>query len=116
MSRPFAVSFSVHSYVSRAVMTRAGSKHAPALMVNSCSGKMGHATAEAVLRAGCQLVPYTLDISSEGSSIDVSGQAVQRVGPHERDEVCALPCRTEASCHVLAEVLMLRGLVDGHAC
>ena len=61
----------------------------PPLLVNSCSGKMGHATAEAVLRAGLQLVPFTFCSSDkgDGDTIDVSGQAVERVGPSKKSEV-----------------------------
>ena len=61
----------------------------PPLLVNSCSGKMGHATAEAVLRAGLQLVPFTFCSSDkgEGDTIDVTGQAVERVGPSRKSEV-----------------------------
>jgi hypothetical protein len=63
----------------------------PPLLVNSCSGKMGHATAEAVLRAGLQLVPYTFCSSDkdEGNTVDVSGTPVKRVGPGKRSQVRA---------------------------
>jgi dihydrodipicolinate reductase len=59
-------------------------------MVNSCAGKMGHAAAEAVLRAGLELVPYTFcgdDVQVE--SIDVAGQSVKTVLPHQRTQVSA---------------------------
>jgi hypothetical protein len=60
----------------------------PALMVNSCTGKMGRAVAEAAERAGLQVLPYTLCGAAEavpGSSIEVAGQQVALVGPSERD-------------------------------
>lgn len=59
-------------------------------MVNSCTGKMGHATAEAVLRAGLELVPYTFCGISQGvavGSVGVSGIPVERVTPDKRDQV-----------------------------
>lgn len=60
-------------------------------MVNSCTGKMGHATAEAVLRAGLELIPFTFCGTSQGvavGSVGVSGIPVERVSPDKRDEVC----------------------------
>lgn len=68
------------------MMASAGSK--PQLMVNSCTGKMGRAVAEAALRAGLELVPYSLCGAAEAassSSLDISGQQVQLVGPDKRD-------------------------------
>lgn len=62
----------------------------PAVMVNSCTGKMGRAVAEAAVKAGLQLVPYTLCGASEAASkqeIDVAGQQLQLVGPDTRDAV-----------------------------
>jgi 4-hydroxy-tetrahydrodipicolinate reductase len=62
----------------------------PALMVNSCTGKMGRAVAEAALRAGLEVVPYTLcgaaELQRQGS-IDVSGKIIELVGPDTRDEL-----------------------------
>lgn len=48
---------------------------------------MGHATAEAVVRAGLQLVPWSFTGESEAvvvGNIGVSGIPVQLVGPQER--------------------------------
>jgi 4-hydroxy-tetrahydrodipicolinate reductase len=62
----------------------------PAIMVNSCTGKMGHATAEAVVRAGLELVPFTFCGSSQGvavGSIGVAGVPVERVSPENRAQV-----------------------------
>jgi dihydrodipicolinate reductase len=69
-----------------AVMAAAAPK--PVVMVNSCTGKMGRAVAEAATRAGLQVAPYTLVGAGEsGATIDVAGQAMQLVGPDERDAV-----------------------------
>lgn len=62
----------------------------PTLMVNSCCGKMGRAVAEAAVRAGLPLVPYTLCGAAEAaanSSIEVAGTQMQLVGPDTRDQV-----------------------------
>ncbi|KAL4431758.1 hypothetical protein ABPG77_002974 [Micractinium sp. CCAP 211/92] len=59
----------------------------PPIMVNSCTGKMGHATAEAVVRAGLTLVPYSLTGQSEAvavGNVGVSGIPVELVGPTQR--------------------------------
>lgn len=48
---------------------------------------MGHATAEAVVRAGLQLVPWSFTGESEAvvvGNVGVSGIPVQLVGPQER--------------------------------
>lgn len=48
---------------------------------------MGHATAEAVVRAGLQLVPWSFTGESEAvvvGNVGVSGIPVQLVGPEER--------------------------------
>lgn len=48
---------------------------------------MGHATAEAVVRAGLTLVPYTFTGASEAvavANVGVSGIPVELVGPAER--------------------------------
>mmetsp|Transcript_4409 Transcript_4409/g.12723 ORF Transcript_4409/g.12723 Transcript_4409/m.12723 type:complete len:332 (-) Transcript_4409:463-1458(-) len=60
------------------------------IMVNSCSGKMGHATAEAVVRAGLELVPISFTGESEGiavESIGVSGIPVELILPEKRQLV-----------------------------
>jgi 4-hydroxy-tetrahydrodipicolinate reductase len=62
----------------------------PALMVNSCTGKMGRAVAEAAVKAGLPLVPYTLCGAAEAaasSSVEVSGQLLKLVGPDTRDQL-----------------------------
>ncbi|KAL4545468.1 hypothetical protein Ndes2526B_g00137 [Nannochloris sp. 'desiccata'] len=59
----------------------------PAVMVNSCTGKMGHSTAEAVIRAGLTLVPFSFTGQSEAvavGNIGVCGIPVELVGPEER--------------------------------
>lgn len=58
-----------------------------AVMVNACTGKMGHATAEAVVKAGLQLVPFSITGTSEAvvvGNVGVSGIPVELVGPEER--------------------------------
>jgi hypothetical protein len=78
----------------------------PSLMVNSCAGKMGHAAAEAVLRAGLELVPFTFcgdDVSVD--SIDVSGTAAQTVLPDRRSMVRPMPA--SSFCEVPAAGLQL---------
>ncbi|KAF6261032.1 hypothetical protein COO60DRAFT_1294061 [Scenedesmus sp. NREL 46B-D3] len=74
--------------VQRAVMVHASAR--PALMVNSCTGKMGRAVAEAAVRAGLDLVPYTLCGASEvaaNKAVDVAGKQLQLVGPDTRDNL-----------------------------
>ena len=59
------------------------------IMVNACTGKMGHATAEAVVRAGLSLVPYTFTGSSEAVAVEnvgVEGIPVELVGPDKRQQ------------------------------
>lgn len=59
------------------------------IMVNACTGKMGHATAEAVVRAGLSLVPYSFTGSSEAvavGNVGVEGIPVELVGPEERQQ------------------------------
>lgn len=59
-------------------------------MVNSCTGKMGHATAEAVVRAGLELVPYTFTGYSAGvavHNIGIAGIPVELVGPDKRQQM-----------------------------
>ena len=54
--------------------------------------QMGHATAEAVVRAGLQLVPFSFTGVSEAvavSNIGVSGMPVEVVGPERRQEAMA---------------------------
>lgn len=58
-------------------------------MVNSCSGKMGHATAEAVVRAGLTLVPYSITGESGAvavSNVGVSGIPVELVPMEARQQ------------------------------
>jgi 4-hydroxy-tetrahydrodipicolinate reductase len=72
----------------RAVMVHASVK--PAVMVNSCTGKMGRAVAEAAVRAGLDLVPFTLCGASEaaaGKAVEVAGTQLQLVGPDTRDNL-----------------------------
>lgn len=50
---------------------------------------MGHATAEAVVRAGLQLVPFSFTGSSEAvavGNVGVEGIPVELVAPEERQE------------------------------
>lgn len=50
---------------------------------------MGHATAEAVVRAGLPLVPYSFTGSSEAvavGNVGVEGIPVELVGPEERQQ------------------------------
>lgn len=54
---------------------------------SSTPAQMGHATAEAVLRAGLTLVPYTFTGQSEAvavGNVGVSGVPVELVAPEER--------------------------------
>jgi hypothetical protein len=67
----------------------------PVVMVNSCTGKMGQAVANAALRAGLTLAPYTLCSDKEAAekgTVEVAGQQLQLVGPSTRDEVIAQVC------------------------
>mmetsp|Transcript_18705 Transcript_18705/g.52566 ORF Transcript_18705/g.52566 Transcript_18705/m.52566 type:complete len:335 (-) Transcript_18705:156-1160(-) len=60
----------------------------PQIMVNSMTGKMGQAVADATRRAGLQLVPYTLcasDVAAASKSLTVDGQQIELVGPETRD-------------------------------
>lgn len=63
----------------------------PTVMVNSCTGKMGRAVAEAAARAGLHVLPYTLcgagEAEAKGGKIDVAGQSMELVGPSNRDEL-----------------------------
>ncbi|KAK9865557.1 hypothetical protein WJX84_002189 [Apatococcus fuscideae] len=54
----------------------------PPVMVNACTGKMGNAVAEAVVRAGLQLVPFSFTGESEAVAIGnmgISGIPVELV-------------------------------------
>ena len=51
-----------------------------AVLVNSCHGKMGHSTAEAVLDAGLNLVPLTFTADPSQGTIDVRGRQVALEG------------------------------------
>lgn len=80
----------------------------PPVMVNSCTGKMGHATAEAVVRAGLELIPYTFCGTSQGvavGSIGVSGVPVERVSAERRDQV-----RSKVAC--ISRWLLTAVLID----
>lgn len=57
----------------------------PQLMVNSCTGKMGQAVAEAALRAGVELVPYTLCGPGEKKEVNIQGINIELVDPAVRD-------------------------------
>jgi 4-hydroxy-tetrahydrodipicolinate reductase len=59
----------------------------PQLMVNSCTGKMGQAVAEAALRAGIEIVPYTLCGPGETRPVSVQGIDIELLDPSRRDEV-----------------------------
>lgn len=62
----------------------------PVVMVNSCTGKMGRAVADAAVRAGLTLAPYTLCSEGEAGgnkTIEVAGQQLQLIGPSTRDAV-----------------------------
>jgi 4-hydroxy-tetrahydrodipicolinate reductase len=60
----------------------------PVVMVNSCTGKMGKAVADAAVRAGLTLAPYTLCSEGEaGQTIEVAGHQLQLIGPSTRDKV-----------------------------
>ncbi|KAL6778881.1 hypothetical protein ACKKBF_B04220 [Auxenochlorella protothecoides x Auxenochlorella symbiontica] len=68
------------------VATQASQK--PPIMVNSCSGKMGHAAAEAAVRAGLTLVPFSYGGPTEsGRAVDVGGVQVTLVHPDEKLDV-----------------------------
>lgn len=70
-----------------AVQASASGGDKPAILVNSCTGKMGHATAEAVVRAGLTLVPYTFTGRSEAvavGNVGVCGVPVELITPQER--------------------------------
>eukprot|EP00891_Asterochloris_glomerata_P004363 jgi/Astpho2/4363/e_gw1.00066.17.1_t len=57
-------------------------------MVNACTGKMGHATAEAVVKAGLQLIPYSFTGRSNAAvgNVGVEGIPVELVLKSERQE------------------------------
>eukprot|EP00882_Tetradesmus_deserticola_P019922 GHRQ01021473.1.p1 GENE.GHRQ01021473.1~~GHRQ01021473.1.p1 ORF type:complete len:157 (+),score=22.54 GHRQ01021473.1:256-726(+) len=63
---------------------------APHVMVNSCTGRMGHSAAESVVKAGLTLVPFTLTGFSAGvavSNIGVAGIPVEVVGKERRQYI-----------------------------
>ncbi|KAG2492224.1 hypothetical protein HYH03_009469 [Edaphochlamys debaryana] len=67
----------------------ASSKPKVQLMVNSCTGKMGQAVAEAAMRAGVEVVPYTLCGPSDTvdkSHVSVQDVKMELVPPATRDE------------------------------
>lgn len=74
----------------RSVRVRVDAAAKPVVMVNSCTGKMGRAVADAAVRAGLTLAPYTLCSESEAGdkkTVEVSGHQLQLIGPSTRDEV-----------------------------
>lgn len=95
LHRPFCSQHCKQSAVFRvAAMSRSASVKVlaakPPLMVNSCIGKMGRAVAEAAVRAGLPLVPYTLCGAKEAAadeSVEVAGEKLQLIGPDTRDAV-----------------------------
>ncbi|GLC45206.1 hypothetical protein PLESTF_000647200 [Pleodorina starrii] len=61
-------------------------------MVNSCTGKMGQAVAEAALRADVELVPYTLCApldTTDKTHVSVQGVQLELVPPTVRDAAIA---------------------------
>ncbi|GLI67484.1 hypothetical protein VaNZ11_011701 [Volvox africanus] len=70
------------------VMAMVTNKRQFQLMVNSCTGKMGQAVAEAALRANIDLVPYTLcaplDVENK-NHVTVQGIKLELVPPSVRD-------------------------------
>jgi len=80
----------------------------PQIMVNSMTGKMGQAVADATIKAGLELVPYTLcasEVAAKQKSLALNGQQIELLGPETRDEamgsikekvqanpVCLKPC------------------------
>ena len=79
-----------HCLSRRCVTTQAAMK--PQIMVNSCTGKMGQSVSESVLRAGLELIPYTLCAPGENatkSHVTVGGGGrkmdVELLPPEVRD-------------------------------
>ncbi|XP_068666304.1 probable 4-hydroxy-tetrahydrodipicolinate reductase 1, chloroplastic [Aristolochia californica] len=63
-------------------------KFAFPIMINSCTGKMGRAVAEAAVNAGLQLVPVTFGAAQDKDKIvDVGGTKVQVHDPSEGENV-----------------------------
>lgn len=74
--------------MSRRLGVRVQASSKPVVMVNSCTGKMGKAVADAAVRAGLTLAPYTLCSEGEaGQTIEVAGHQLQLIGPSTRDKV-----------------------------
>ena len=76
--------------MSRRAAVRVHAAAKPVVMVNSCTGKMGKAVADAAVRAGLTLAPYTLCSESEAGgnkTVEVAGQQLQLIGPSSRDQV-----------------------------
>lgn len=86
VARPQALR-QTRSRASRATIMAAATK--PQIMVNSVAGKMGTAVAEATLRAGLELVPYTLCATEVANAnkggFKVAGVNVMPLSPEERD-------------------------------
>lgn len=70
------------------VMAAAPAASGPQLMINSVTGKMGQAVAEAAVRAGVEVIPFSLcSPSEEGqTSVKVAGHSIELVGAKGRDE------------------------------
>lgn len=71
----------------------ASASNKPALLINSCTGKMGQSVGEAALRAGLTVLPYTFSSLSDcgrNPTVNVGGVAVKTVPPgNERVELVA---------------------------
>jgi 4-hydroxy-tetrahydrodipicolinate reductase len=62
----------------------------PQIMVNSATGKMGQAVGEAALRAGAELVPFSLcGPGEETKSVSIGGHPITLVNPATRDSKIA---------------------------
>jgi hypothetical protein len=82
----------------------------PVVMVNSCTGKMGKAVADAAVRAGLTLAPYTLCSEGEaGGNVEVAGQQLQLVGPSTRDKVIEQVRAVAASANGIHSPLLFPG-------
>eukprot|EP00798_Chlamydomonas_sp_ICE-L_P022260 gene22260-29330_t len=63
------------------VMPQAVSGNKPQILVSSGTGKMGKSVSEAVLRAGAELVPYTMCAPVSGQThIEIGGVQLQMLG------------------------------------
>lgn len=58
------------------------------VLVNSCTGKMGKAVAEAAVSAGLQLVPVSFSEASQaGKTLEIADTEIRVHGPAEREEI-----------------------------